>query len=279
MTIKPSIARPLGTMIVYGYAEKDVAIDLDLAIRLGANCVEILPHWRAYPDPAPLRRIVSDHGLSIHSAHGSWGGQTIVARRVDLGSLDFATRAESVEDIRRCIDWLADVKGRHLVIHPGGLSDASDHVGRMAALGESLFRLADHARPASITLCVENMPPGVHPGSRMNDIASLVAEIDRTEVRLALDTGHANLVDSATFETIAAGGLLATTHVHDNNGRKDVHLPPCFGVIDWGSWIESLDQIEYTGPIMLECIRYIRDHPEILTKTFVDLLQSFSTVD
>ncbi len=52
-----------------------------------------------------------------------------------------------------------------------------------------------------------------------------------------------------------------TTHVHDNNGRQDSHLPPGHGTIDWLAWGRDLDAIAYTGPIMLECIRHLRQRP------------------
>jgi sugar phosphate isomerase/epimerase len=278
MTIKPRIARPLGTMIVYGYAEKDVATDLDLALRIGATCVEILPLWRTYPDPKPLKRLVSDHGMTIHSAHGCWGSQAIAARRVDLGSLEPTVRQESVDDIRRCLDWIAEAGGRHLVIHPGGLSEPAESLARRSALIDSLNQLAGDAHATGVTLCVENMPPGVHPGSQMAEIAMLVAEVGRVEIGLALDTGHAHLVASAHEETLAAGRALVTTHVHDNRGKKDVHLPPGFGEIQWGDWVDALDEIDYSGPVMLECIRYIRDHPEILTPEFLRLLRAIAGI-
>ena len=85
-------------------------------------------------------------------------------------------------------------------------------------------------------ICVENMPPGVHPGSRMADLAALLVELAEPGLALALDTGHANLGEGVVHETVAAGSLLATTHVHDNNGRQDSHLPPGHGTIDWAAW-------------------------------------------
>jgi len=276
MTITPRIARPLGTMITYGYTENDARRDLALAMRMHVSHLEILPHWRKFPDPIALRSLVSDHGLSIHSAHGCWGSQSIDARRVDLASLDPQIRQASVEDIWRCLDWLAEASGTYLVVHPGGLSQIAEQGGRRSALLESLQSLVDHARAARITLCVENMPPGVHPGSRMADLASIVAEINRAEVKLALDTGHAHLSLSVNEETQAAGPSLMTTHVHDNHGKQDVHLPPGFGSVDWPSWVQTLDAIGYQGPIMLECIRYLRDNPDSLTPAFLKLLDEIT---
>jgi sugar phosphate isomerase/epimerase len=248
-------------MITYGYRAIDLDDELELAGRLGVSVLEILPGWSAFPDPVKLARRAQDYGFKIHSAHGCWGGQTIRARRVDLGSTDPSTQQESVEDLMRCLDWLADTGGTCLVVHPGGLSDESELARRRSALEQALVQLAGHASGAGVLICVENMPPGVHPGSRMADLAQLLAEINHPQLALALDTGHANLGEGVVAETQAAGSLLATTHVHDNNGRQDSHLPPGHGTVDWAQWGRTLDSIRYDGPIVLECIKHLREIP------------------
>ncbi len=276
MRITPRIARPLGTMIACGFPERSVAFDLDLAVRMGARCVELFPLWRSLPDPIALGRQVADRGLSVHSAHGCWGGQSIAAARVDLSSLDEVVRLAGLDDLRRCIDWITQAGGRHLVVHPGGLSDPEEMARRSEVLARSLDALAEHAAASDCILCVENMPPGVFPGSRMADLAAIVAEVAHPNVGLAIDTGHAHLVGSAASETRAAGALLRTTHVHDNHGRQDVHLPPGHGTIDWAAWVEALDEVGYSGPVMLECIRQIRDNPDCLTAEFLGLIHSIA---
>ena len=207
MRITPRIARPLGTMIAYGFPEKDVARDLELALTMGASCLEILPHWRALPDPAALRRRVEDRGLTIHSAHGCWGGQSIAARRVDLGSLDRETRRASLDDIRRCIDWTprgrrspsGDPSRRPLRSRGAGPTVGCGPAGSLDALAE---HAADRERGRSAS---RTCRPGVFPGSRMADLAAIVAEVDHPSVGLAIDTGHAHLVASPASETRAAG--------------------------------------------------------------------------
>jgi sugar phosphate isomerase/epimerase len=272
MTIATAIPRPLGTMVAYGFAEIDLAADLELARRLGASVLEIFPDWRALPDPGVLRSRVAECGLTLHSAHGCWGGQSIHAYRVDLGQPDPGVHRASVADLKRCVDWLGAAGGTYLVIHPGGLSEAEQAPARRDALARGLLALAEHARGTGIVLCVENMPPGVHPGSRMADLFDLVAALDRPELALALDTGHAHIAATPAAETEAAGRLLRTTHVHDNNGRQDTHLPPGLGTLDWDAWIEALDAIDYRGPILLECIRHLRNHPDSLDDALLDRL-------
>ncbi len=281
MTITSEVQprRPLGTMVTYGFVADALTIDLAIARRLGATAVEILPDWRIFPDPKILRKQVADTGLVVHSAHGCWGGQSIAAPRVDLGSTDPSTHAASLEDLKRCVDWLAEAGGTCLVVHPGGLSDAEEFPRRREALRTGLVRLAEHARGTGVVLCVENMPPGVFPGSRMADLMLLMVEIDQPErIGLALDTGHANLTCSVVHETADAGKWLRTTHVHDNDGLSDTHLPPGLGTLDWNSWAASLDAIGYRGPVMLECIRHLRRHPETLTADLLALLDRLTRI-
>ncbi len=253
--------RALGTMVTYGFPDLDLGAELTLAIQLGATMLEILPDWGRFPDPGLVRRCAADRGLSIHSAHGCWGGRTIQATRVDLGSTRTSTHHESVADLKRCVDWVEAAGGACLVVHPGGLSDPEDWAARRAALADGLRELAEHAGGSRVRVCVENMPPGVHPGSRMADLAALLADLNHPKLALALDTGHANLTATAADETLAAGSLLATTHVHDNNGRQDAHEPPGHGTIDWPAWGRALDAVAYSGPILLECIRHLRHDP------------------
>jgi sugar phosphate isomerase/epimerase len=260
-------------MITHGYPGINLADEFELAARIGASLLEILPNWSAAPSPDEVRRMASEQGLAIRSAHGCWGGQTIRTSRVDLGSTERSIHRESVDDLKRCIDWLDAAGGTYLVVHPGGLSHPDDLMSRREALMGSLSELAEYATDSEIIICVENMPPGVWPGSRMVDLYELLAEIDHPRLALALDTGHARLSGDPSGETIAAGSRLLTTHVHDNDGRRDQHLPPGEGVIDWRAWSRSLDEIDYRGPILLECIRTLRDDPARMNGRFFEILK------
>ena len=271
-----SAPRPLGTMVAYGFERGSVAVDLDVAALLGATCLEILPDWSRLPDPLVMRDLAADRGLSIHSAHGCWGGRSIRAPRVDLGSTDPSTWQASLDDLRACLDWLRSAGGSCLIVHPGGYSDPAERDARADALSRSLLALAEHAGPSGPVLCVENMPPGVHPGSRMADLTRIVSGLNLPGVGLAIDTGHALLVASPADETRAAGDWLRTTHVHDNDGRKDSHLPPGAGAVDWDAWAASLDEIRYCGPIMLECIRLLRQDPAIIDERFLARLSTLT---
>jgi sugar phosphate isomerase/epimerase len=43
-----------------------------------------------------------------------------------------------------------------------------------------------------------------------------------------------------------------TLHVHDNDGRYDLHLIPHYGVIDWEDFGKALKEVQYQGVFSLE---------------------------
>jgi len=261
--------RPSGTMVTYGYRKEHLPQDLAIARWLGATRLEILPDWTARPDPIPARRECQAAGFMIHSVHACWGGVSPFQERVDLASVSPTVRSASIDAVKYCLDWSEQVGARYVVVHPGVLSVREEIEARTEALLQSLDILARSIDSSELSICVENMPPGVHPGHRMSDLLKIVQLLDRRQVGLALDTGHANISSSLKSETLAAGPWLFTTHVHDNNGRNDAHLPPGAGTIDWESWPACLDEIGYNGVILLECIRYLREHPEALNDEFL----------
>lgn len=264
-----AMERPLGLMAAYGFEGHDVRVDLAIARQIGASLIETLADWKANPNPRSLAKTLDELELKPWSVHACWGGRTIRAKFVDLASTDRSIRDESIEDIFACIDWLAELGGSRLIVHPGGISSPDQATARSEALADSLALVARRARSANVVVCVENMPPGVHPGSRIADTARIVAAIADDHLMLALDTGHAHLNGDLIGETEASAGLLSSTHVHDNAGDRDLHLPPGLGTIDWEAWGRALDRIDYQGPIILECIKYLREHVECVTNDLI----------
>ena len=256
--------RPLGTMVTYGYPEIELDDELSLAIADRSLVAGDLARLGPLARSGCVRKRAGDRGLSIHSAHGCWGGRTIRARRVDLGSLDASTHRESIDDLKACIDWLAEAGGKCLVVHPGGLSDPEECTGRRLALSRGLWQLAEHARGTGVIVCVENMPPGVYPGSRMAELAELL----RSSITLNLALRSTPDMPTSPrpprrrhgpparcwrrpmFMTIMAARILMS--------------PRAMARSTGGTWGQALDSIGYGGPILLECIRHLRHSPASL---------------
>jgi len=103
----------------------------------------------------------------------------------------------------------------------------------------------------------------------ISDAASLVTMIERDleglRAGICLDFGHAFLMGDVpdTIETVAEH--LTTTHVHDNHGKKDDHLVPFAGRINWDVALMTMQKVGYDGTYLMELAR-TGDPEEILTK-------------
>jgi sugar phosphate isomerase/epimerase len=71
-------------------------------------------------------------------------------------------------------------------------------------------------------------------------------------VGACLDFGHAHLQGDVMEAVETLSGVLVATHVHDNHGRRDEHLAPFEGSIDWTGALMALQKIGYEGTMMLE---------------------------
>jgi len=87
----------------------------------------------------------------------------------------------------------------------------------------------------------------------MEFILKLARTVDVPNLGICVDTGHANLRGLGAPRAIRmAGKLLLTTHLQDNLGQRDDHMPPGMGVIDWEDVFRALKEIGYERTLMLE---------------------------
>ena len=70
------------------------------------------------------------------------------------------------------------------------------------------------------------------------------------EARSLVETGKAKDVSEAV--RMIGKDNLYTLHVHDNDGKRDLHQLPHTGVINWDNFKISLKDINYSGVLSLE---------------------------
>jgi sugar phosphate isomerase/epimerase len=92
-----------------------------------------------------------------------------------------------------------------------------------------------------------------------------------------LDLGHCNLhgrSPAAMIRRFAA--RLHHIHLHDNDGRSDLHLPPGTGNIDWPAVVKALVGVGYDRTITLEVFSRDRDYV-LLAKRKIEALWESAT--
>ncbi len=99
-----------------------------------------------------------------------------------------------------------------------------------------------------------------HYGAMVEELCDLVDAFDSSYVGICWDFGHANMMYSDQNDCLRyIGKRLKATHVHDNFGAWDEHLPTFFGNIKWEPLVKTLKEINYQGDFSFE-VRRISSH-------------------
>lgn len=120
---------------------------------------------------------------------------------------------------------------------------------------DSISKCVNFAGKEGITIGVENLPPN-YLGSSIDEIEKIFIAITEDNLGITLDTGHANMV-SKTFALQLIDKLgehVVHTHLSDNNGLVDQHLPLDASVIkiDYSSLFKALKRKGYKSFLNLE---------------------------
>jgi len=208
-----------------------------------------------YRDPAHVDEIgqaLANHGLTLHSVHaptttsfseGVWGPT------LSLADADESRRRHAVDETLAAMAVASRVPFRYLVVHLGA-PDAPPALNQRAAAQRSLDTLADAAESLGIRLALEVIPNALsHPQA----LVTLIEDVlERRSVGICLDTGHAHLWGDVTEAIETCSGHLHTTHLHDNHGRRDEHLIPGRGTIDWDGALLAFQKVGYDGAWVFE---------------------------
>ena len=216
---------------------------LEIIVEAGFDAVEFshVEHL-CKEDLLAMHQAARDLGLIPWSAH-SW--QPVTA---DTGETEAAL--EEFDDFLGRSELLGvQVVVVHCAGPKDGLDDAHIHKGRLEANLRCLEPLADRVAKIGASVAIENSGSWAD----WQFTIQMVKDFGHPNVGLNIDTGHAALGDMNPAKAIrAAGSLLITTHIQDNFGQVDDHLPPGLGTIDWLAVVAALKEVEYGGVYMVE---------------------------
>lgn len=210
-----------------------------------------------YRDPGALPQLaewLSDTRLELHSVHapimeamrnGQWVGSFSIA------SGDEARRKASVAEAQSALAIASTVPFRYLVVHVGvPIEKASPGDNRPDAARRSVVEIVEAAARVHVQVALEVMP---NPLSGAEGLVHAIEEpLEGVDVGICLDYGHANLMTDIGDAIETVSGHLWTTHVHDNHGKRDEHLVPYGGSIDWDAAMMATQKIGYDGMLMFE---------------------------
>ena len=96
----------------------------------------------------------------------------------------------------------------------------------------------------------------MHTGEGMS---SFIQKLRSAQFVACVDTGHALLAGTQPQQLIASmtKTLVKCLHLHDNDGKNDLHLLPYAGIVDWEKVLSALQKIEYEGDITFEVMFFM----------------------
>ena len=185
----------------------------------------------------------------------------------DMSSYHEAIRRHSVEQVCRSIDITNKLGASLVTLHPPPSPPAMFPDELVDTLRERFTRsLRDcllYAGNHNIRLCLENDPENP---SAYENILEIVQQFPGT-LGITFDVGHAYIVENLlagryglhpkvekfiALKIHELADRVANVHIHDNDGRHDLHLPPTLGQIDFAPIVQALKEINYQGPLVLE---------------------------
>lgn len=208
-----------------------------------------------YHDPravVALAEWLDDTRLALHSVHaptttgyrqGQWGDTLSIA------DADEMRRKRAVGEAVRALGVASMLPFGYLVVHLGVPSPEAGANSR-AAVERSLEELAEAAAGVGVSLALELLPNTLSSAPRLVQWLEDELELDRAGI--CLDVGHAHLGGDVMEAVEACSGHILTTHVHDNHGRRDEHLVPGQGRIDWEGVVMAFQKVGYDGAWMFE---------------------------
>jgi sugar phosphate isomerase/epimerase len=131
------------------------------------------------------------------------------------------------------------------VVHLGTPTVQGGENSRTAAFRsvEEICRLAE---PIGIRVALEVIPNPLSDPAVLVDL--IEKDLDMPRTGICLDFGHAFLIGDVADAIETVSEHLITTHVHDNNGKKDDHLVPFEGRINWDIALMTMQKVGYDGP-------------------------------
>ena len=211
-----------------------------------------------YRDEQALQHLsewLSDTRLELHSVHapafdalekGRWVGSYSNA------SGDENRRKAALAETEAALHIARHVPFRYLVVHLGMpvVEQMPPKENQRDAARRSVEEIAAMASRLNVQVALEVIP---NPRSSAEALSHLIEEdLEGVNVGVCLDYGHAHLMGDLGDAVETLSGHLWTTHVHDNNGKRDDHLVPFSGTIDWDAAMMATQKIGYDGPLIME---------------------------
>ncbi|MBV8843885.1 MAG: sugar phosphate isomerase/epimerase [Bryobacterales bacterium] len=218
-----------------------------------------------YRDKAQISELsywFRDSELKLHSLHSPMFSDDVWGRSgpdsvIDITEPVKSKRIAKVDEIKRALEIAEAIPFRYLIQHLG-VSGAEFDERKLDAGFSALEEIMLFAGQRGVEVLIENTPNAMASAERL----LYFFEITHLKLNVCLDLGHAHIKEGIEQAYRLLGPRIRSTHVHDNNGKQDLHLFPFLdegGTIEWGRAMKTLCAAPDQYPLLLE----LRDAPDV----------------
>src|SRR5579863_515440 len=219
-----------------------------------------------------------DSELKVHSLHSPMYNDEVSGRSGPQAVINITEpvknkRIPMVDEIKRALEIAETIPYRYLVQHLGVTGQEYDERSVDAAF-TALEEISLFARQRGVEVLLENTPNGLASAERL----LFFLGVTHLDLNICLDVGHAHMNEGIEAAYRLLKSRIRSTHVHDNNGKEDLHLFPMLaggqGTIDWLGTMQILRSQEDRYPLLLE----LREVPD-MGPPFDALSRVFDTLE
>lgn len=136
------------------------------------------------------------------------------------------------------------------VFHPTSIKELDLAIDQEGL--ELLYRLYHRAKILGVNLLLENLQKDPH----------LFTLLENFDLDLCLDTGHLGI--SGNYKKLRKYfPRISALHLHDNDGKKDLHLIPGDGILPLNIWLKELPKgVDYHLEINRGLSSFYKDYTE-----------------
>ena len=239
----------------------------EYAAKLGYDGLEVAPYTLSEEPQrmgaaqiAVARAAAEEAGIAVTGLH--W--LLVRPAGLSISTKDDAVRRRTLEVMYALVDLCAALGGRYLVHgspQQRRLEAGETREAATARARECFAAVAERARQAGVTYCVEPLAPDATPLiNTLEEAAALVESIGSPALRSMLDCSAAGRAEQASLpelvERWVPRGMIAHVQVNDRNRRG-----PGQGEQTFAPLFAALRRTGYAGDVAVEPFDYVPDGP------------------
>jgi sugar phosphate isomerase/epimerase len=194
--------------------------------------------------------------LKLHSLHSplhtdEYAGRSGPHAVINITEPVKSKRIPMLDEIKRALEVAETIPYPYLIQHIGVTGQEYDERSADAAF-TALEEISLFARQRGVEVLLENTPNTLASAERLLMFLSTT----HLNLNVCLDVGHAHMNEGVETAYRLLKSRIRSTHVHDNNGKEDLHLFPMLapgqGTIDWRRTMQLLRSQGDRYPLLLE---------------------------